>query len=343
VPDEASLAGATKLAGLVDELSQDDLVIALISGGASALLVGLPDGVSLDDKKSVTKALLSCGAPISEINTVRKHISTIKGGRLAQLAAPAHVVTFAVSDIPGDDIAAIGSGPTVSDNTAPRDALGILNRYAIVIPDAIARCLELAQTEVGEMERAAGRSEAHLVVKPSDSLAAAAAQAEAAGYRVINLGDDLEGEASELGAAHARLALELQAKGERACLLSGGETTVTLKAMGRGGRNTEYLLGLAFGLTGQPGIAALAADTDGVDGSEDNAGALIFPSTIARADAKGLDPAASLATNDSYGFFEAIKDLLITGPTLTNVNDFRVILIDPLESVVADNDHGGQA
>lgn len=343
VPDEASVAGAARLSSLVYDLGSDDLVIALISGGASALLAGLPDGVVLDDKKAVTKALLSCGATISEINTVRKHISTIKGGRLARLAAPAHVVTFAVSDIPGDDIAAIGSGPTVFDRTTPSDALAILKRYGITFPVSIERCLEVVLTETRAIGGEPARNEAHLVVKPADSLAAAAARAEASGYQVINLGDDLEGEASELGAAHARLALELQAKGERACLLSGGETTVTLKAKGRGGRNTEYLLALALGLAGQPGISALAADTDGIDGSENNAGALIFPSTIARAAALGQDPSASLATNNSYGFFAAIGDLLITGPTLTNVNDFRAILVEPLEGTAADNDHGGQA
>lgn len=336
VPDQASVAGAEKLTSLVSGLGHDDLVIALISGGASALLVGLPEGVALAEKQELTRALLGCGASITEINTVRKHISTIKGGRLARRAAPARVVTFAVSDIPGDDITAIGSGPTVPDHTTAGEALAILRRYAIAVPASIIRHLAGAEAATGTGP--AMRTEAHLVVKPADSLAAAAVVAEAAGYRVINLGDDLEGEASELGAAHAALALEELAQGQRVCILSGGETTVTLRGKGgRGGRNTEYLLGLALGLGGLAGIAALAADTDGIDGSEDNAGALAFASTLERARAAGADARASLAANDAYDFFAATGDLLVTGPTQTNVNDFRAILIDPIGSAGTSN------
>ncbi len=337
VPDQASVAGAEKLMALVSGLSADDLVIALISGGASALLVGLPKGVTLAEKQELTRALLGCGASITEINTVRKHISTIKGGRLARQAAPAKVVTFAVSDIPGDDITAIGSGPTVPDRTSAADAQAILERYGIAVPQSIADHLAAAAADPSADLTAADGNSAHLVVKPADSLAAAARVVSAAGYQVINLGDDLEGEASDLGRAHARLALELLEKGQRACILSGGETTVTLRGKGRGGRNTEYLLGLAAGLGGRPGVTALAADTDGIDGSEDNAGALVFPSTLTRAAEAGVEPAQSLATNDAYGFFEAIGDLLITGPTQTNVNDFRAILIDPIGSAGTSN------
>ena len=338
VPDEASVAGATALMRLVSGLGRDDLVIALISGGASALLVGLPEGVSLAEKQELTRALLGCGASIAEINTVRKHISAIKGGRLARQACPARVVTFAVSDIPGDDIAAIGSGPTVPDSTTPAQAKAILARYGLAVPASIERHLNGTETPsaVSECGAEAGNA-AHLVVRPADSLDAAARLAQQAGYRVVNLGDALEGEASELGAAHARLARELVAGGEPVCILSGGETTVTLLARGRGGRNSEYALGLALGLAGQAGIAALAADTDGIDGSEDNAGALVFPSTLTRAAGAGIDPAARLAGNDTYGFFKGIGDLLITGPTMTNVNDFRAILIDPARGAATSN------
>lgn len=328
VPDESSVAAARKMAELVTGLSEDDLVIALISGGASALLVGLPDGVTLEDKQALTKTLLASGASISEMNTVRKHVSTVKGGRLAHRVGPARLVTFAVSDIPGDDIGAIGSGPTIPDSSTAGQARAILEKYAIAIPPAIDRHLQgdsLGQTD----EDALGMRSAHLVVKPADSLSAAAEAARASGYEPISLGDDLEGEARELGAEHARLALQLQSEGRRACLLSGGETTVTLKGQGRGGRNSEYLLGLALELNGRPGISALAADTDGVDGSEDNAGAFVFASTLLRAEKLGINAANRLKDNDSYSFFSVLGDLLITGPTYTNVNDFRAILIDP--------------
>lgn len=326
---------------LVSGLGNDDLVIALISGGASALLVGLPEGVTLEDKQAVTRALLSCGATIAEINTVRKQISTIKGGGLAKLAGPARMVTLAVSDIPRDDIAAIGSGPTIVDAAGPAEARAILAHHAIALPSAIERYLAspvpMASTQ---SKLAGGRFEAHLVVRPADALAAAARATSDAGFEPIVLGDDLEGEARELGAEHARQALRLLREGRKACLISGGETTVTLRGeergRGRGGRNCEYLLGLLVALDGQPGIAALAADTDGIDGSEDNAGALVFASSLARAAMRAVDPQDCLARNDSHGFFAAIGDLLVTGPTYTNVNDFRALLIDPASCASAD-------
>jgi len=328
VPDRASVEAARRMVELVSGLHADDLVIALISGGASALLVGLPEGVQLEDKQALTRQLLACGAPISDINVVRKAISTIKGGKLARLAAPARVVTFAVSDIPGDDIGAVGSGPTIEEDASPNEALNILHRYAIAIPPAIERYLLATRPPDSVPARSSVEGDGHLVVTPAGSLAAAAREAESAGYEAIVLGDALEGEARELGAAHARLALDLQQRHKRACLISGGETTVTLQGKGRGGRNTEYLLGLALALQGQEGITALAGDTDGIDGSEDNAGAMVFPSSLARARQLGVDARQSLDNNDTYSFFKALDDLLVTGPTYTNVNDLRIILVD---------------
>lgn len=330
VPDSHSVEAAARMVDLVSGLTADDLVIALISGGASALLVGLPDGVTLEDKQALTRELLKSGASIEEMNTVRKHISAVKGGKLARLAAPARVVTFAVSDIPGDNIAAIGSGPTIPDGSTAADARAILDKFGIPLPGSITRLLNAAQQgQQGELPEPNPANVAHLVVAPAASLDAAADKALADGYEPIVLGDDLEGEARLLGFAHGEMALSLLREGRRACLLSGGETTVTLRSSGRGGRNSEYMLGLALGLDGQPGIAALAGDTDGVDGSEDNAGAMAFASTLERARAAGLDAGSYLENNDSYSFFEALGDLLVTGPTYTNVNDFRAILIDP--------------
>jgi len=329
VPDESSVAAGRKMGELIEGLGEDDLVIALISGGASALLIGLPDGVTLEDKQALTRQLLASGASIGEINLVRKHVSTVKGGKLARLAGPAPLVTFAVSDIPGDDIAAIGSGPTIADRTTLAEAMAILERHGVAVPTAIVRHFERERANAATVPPERPNDSAHLVVTPAASLQAAAGVARTAGFEPVILGDDLEGEARELGATHAQMALGLMEQGRKCCLLSGGETTVTIAADGRGGPNGEYLLGLVRALDGAPGISAMSADTDGIDGSEDNAGALAFASTLARAAAQGMDPCDSLARNDSYGFFSAVGDLLMTGPTYTNVNDFRAILIDP--------------
>lgn len=329
VPDTHGVAAARKMTELIMGLGEDDLVIALISGGASALLIGLPDGVTLDDKQALTRELLGSGASISEINLVRKHVSTVKGGRLAQLAGPAPVVTFAVSDIPGDDIAAIGSGPTIPDHTTLAEAMAVLQRHDVAIPPAIARHFERERARETATSPERAKDRAHLVVTPAASLQAAADVARAAGFEPIILGDDLEGEARDLGAAHARKALELLKQGRKCCLISGGETTVTITADGRGGPNGEYLLGLICELDGAPGISAISADTDGIDGSEDNAGAFAFASTLSRGAARGVDARDCLTRNNSYGFFEALGDLLKTGATYTNVNDFRAVLIDP--------------
>lgn len=328
VPDQQSVIAGERMVGLLADLTADDQVIALISGGASALMVGLPEGITLADKRAVTNALLASGAPIAEINAVRRQLSTIKGGGLARLAGPARVVTLAISDIPGDALDAIGSGPTIISDRSVSACRAILARYNIVPPSAIARYLARnSSADSGQDWRP--RDLAHVVVRPRDCLAAAARVAQAAGFTPIVLGDDLQGEARELGAKHAQLARQIYCEGRRACLISGGETTVTVRAQGRGGRNGEYLLGALVELAGQPGIAALAADTDGIDGSEDNAGAVVFGSSIRRAEALGMDARASLAANDSYTFFAAVGDLIMTGPTRTNVNDFRAIVIDP--------------
>lgn len=333
VPDESSVAAGEHMRALVRGLGEDDLVLALISGGASSLMVGLPDGVSLADKQAVTRALLASGAPIREINMVRQQLSTVKGGGLAQLAGPARIVTLAVSDIPGDAIGSIGSGPTIVNAGKRVDALEILARYGIMSAPAIERHLASAGKAVPRAVAADRlQDSAFVVVRPADSLAAAASVAIVSGYLPMILGDDLEGEARDLGAAHARLALQLQRKGKPVCLISGGETTVTVRGKGRGGRNGEYVLGALLELGGQPGIAVVAADTDGIDGSEANAGAMGFPSSMARAAALRLDAAHSLAENDSYGFCASLGDLLLTGPTYTNVNDFRAILIEPLQA-----------
>lgn len=328
VPDMNSVAAGERILAQLTALTANDQVIALISGGASALMVGMPQGVGLADKQSVTMALLASGAPIDEINLVRKQLSTIKGGGLARRAGPARVFTLAVSDIPGDALAAIGSGPTILDDCFPTQAGAILAKYRIVPPPAVGRYLSrINSTECAQVSRVS--DQAHVVVRPADALAAAARVALNAGFAPLVLGDDLQGEARELGAFHARLALRLLDDGRRACVISGGETTVTVRARGRGGRNAEYVLGAVTELNGQSGIATLAADTDGIDGSEDNAGAMGFASSITRAAAKGVDSRLSLECNDSYGFFAATGDLLVTGPTSTNVNDLRAILIDP--------------
>ena len=330
LPDEQSVEAARYIAKRVEALGKGDELLALISGGGSALLTLPVDGVSLAEKKSLTRELLLCGASISQINCVRKHLSQIKGGRLAMVAHPAKVVTLAFSDIPGDDPALIASGPTVADRTKLADARRVLELHKIAVPDNIAKALTDPANEtpspnspglVGALTKVVARG--RMALEAAGSLAAAA------GYTPVYLGDDLEGDATELGIVHAALALHHAQIGGRWALLSGGETTVHVRnAEGRGGRNTEYLLSLAFALNGARGISAIACDTDGIDGTEGNAGGMIDPTTLARAKKRGLSPSEALHRNVTYDFFEQLGDLVVTGPTRTNVNDFRVILVD---------------
>lgn len=333
VPDAAGEAAAARILALVGGLTVNDRVLALISGGGSALLAAPAAGVTLLQKRALTSALLRSGASIGEINGVRKQLSAIKGGRLALAAWPAPVLTLAISDVPGDDPAVIASGPTVGDPGDGAAALAILERYGIPLDPALRARLaagELATPKPDDPRLA--RSRFVLLASPRQMLEAAAAEARRCGVTPLILGDAIEGEAREVARVHAGIALACSRHGfpaGRPCvLLSGGETTVTLRGEGgRGGRNSEFLLGLALALDGAPGIAALAADSDGIDGSEDNAGAFVDPQTPARARALGLDGRAALAANDAWGYFAALGDLLVTGPTLTNVNDFRAILV----------------
>ena len=312
---------------LVSGLTQDDLVLALMSGGGSALFALPQPGLTLGDKQSITRALLKCGAPISEINCVRKHLSAVKGGRLALAAFPAEVSCLVISDVPGDDPAVVASGPMSPDPTTRAEAAAILAKYAIDVSPAVRRVLDNPDSESPKPGHAAfARVRSTIIAAAKDSLAAAARAAQVAGYETLVLGDAIEGEAREVAHAHARLAREIS---KPCAILSGGETTVTVKGVGRGGRNAEYALALALALQGAPGIHAIACDTDGIDGTEDNAGALVLPDTLARAQASDLDADAMLANNDAYTFFARLGDLVTTGPTLTNVNDFRAILISP--------------
>ena len=328
VPDQRGRAAAGRILELVSSLGADDLALVLMSGGASALLVQPAPGLDLEDKQAVNRALLTSGAPIHEMNCVRKHLSAIKGGRLAQAAAPAWVVALAISDVPGDDPAVIGSGPTVGDPSTVAEARAILEKYGIEVPPAVAAHLAGVAAETPKPGDASlAGTETRVIATPMRSLEAAAGRARAAGYEVEILGDSLEGEARTLAAEHAALARDRLASGRRVALLSGGETTVTVRGRGRGGRNAEYMAGLALALDGAAEISAIACDTDGIDGTEDNAGALADPTTLARARAAGLDPAALLAANDAYSLFQALGDLVISGPTLTNVNDFRAVLV----------------
>ena len=327
VPDEAAVAAADRALSLASGLGADDLMVCLASGGGSALLAKPAPGVRLEEKQSLTRSLLACGAAIDEINCVRKHLSAIKGGRLAAAAALARVATLAISDVPGDDPAIIASGPTVADPTTGADARAILARYGIEAGPSIAAALA---GPAGETPKTLSNARFQIVARARDALAAAARAAEREGIAATVLGDDLAGEAAELGATHARLAVEIaETSSEPVALLSGGETAVTLPrpGFGRGGRNTEYLLALAAGLDSAPGIWAIACDTDGIDGTEDSAGAILAPDSLARAAAEGIDARAALAAHDSYGFFGSLGDLVVTGPTRTNVNDFRAILI----------------
>ncbi len=333
VPDAAGLQAAQRIATLVQGLSADDLVLCLISGGGSALLTLPADGVSLDDKRAINRALLHSGAAIDEMNCVRKHLSAIKGGRLAAMCHPARVVTLLISDVPGDAPEVIASGPTVADTSTCADALAILRRYAIAVPEAVQQGLERGVFETPKPgdPRFNGHT-VHLIATPQQSLEAAAAMARSAGIEAHILSDEIEGESREVGRVHAALARAVARRGSpfaRPCvILSGGETTVTVTSKGgRGGRATEFLLGCAIALQGQPGVHVLAADTDGIDGVEDNAGAIVTPDTLARAEALKLKPQDSLDRHDAYPFFAALGDLVVTGPTHTNVNDFRALLI----------------
>lgn len=334
VPDERGLAATKRMLDLVFGLGEGDFVLALISGGASALLVQPAGRITLAEKKAINSALLSSGAPIDEMNKVRKHLSKVKGGQLAAASYPASMLALMISDVPGDDPAFIGSGPTVGDNTSVEEAASILKRLEIDLPQSVRDVL--ASGGGGVLPPGAerlSRVENHVIAAPSQSLEAAAELARAAGAEPRILGDAIEGEAREVARKQARLALDVRAgmkSGDRpVLLLSGGECTVTRRGDGIGGPNAEFALALAIALDGAAGISAIACDTDGVDGAADVAGAIASPATLARAKAKGVDPADYLARNDAHTFFAALGDQVVTGPTLTNVNDFRAILIEP--------------
>ena len=338
VPDAAGLAAAQRMLTLTHGLTQDDLVLCLISGGGSALLTLPAEGLTLADKQRINQALLGSGANIAEMNCVRKHLSRIKGGRLAQACAPARVVTLAISDVPGDDPSIIASGPTVPDATSCADALSILKRYNIAVPGPVADLLISGGLETPKPgDPAFAGHELHMIATPQQSLEAAANAARAAGLAAYILSDEMEGESREVGRVHAALARAVARKGQpfqRPCvILSGGETTVTLRPQapgvprGRGGRAGEFCLGLAQALQGQASVYALAADTDGIDGVEDNAGAWVEPATLSRALAAGMKIDAYLDRNDAYAYFAGLGDLVTTGPTFTNVNDFRALLV----------------
>jgi hydroxypyruvate reductase len=337
VPDAAGLAAAERILALTQGLTADDLVLCLISGGGSALLTLPADGLTLDDKQRINRDLLNSGAGIGEMNCVRKHLSRIKGGRLAAACAPAQVVTLTISDVPGDDPSVIASGPTVPDVTTCADAWAILQRYNIEVPAAVQAALKAGALETPKPSPAWDKQPVHLIATPQQSLDAAAELARAAGLNAYVLSDELEGESREVGKVHAALArAAARGKGpfQKPCvILSGGETTVTIRKevpgtpKGRGGRAGEFCLGLAMALQAQAGVWAIAADTDGIDGIEDNAGARVSPDTLARAEAAGVKAADCLDRNDAYGFFEAVGDLVVTGPTHTNVNDFRAMLV----------------
>lgn len=333
VPDAAGRAAAGRILERVQGLSCDDLVLVLISGGGSALLTLPGPGLTLEDKQATVRALLKSGAAIGEMNTVRKHLSAIKGGRLGLAAAPARLVTLAMSDVPGDDISVIASGPTVPDATSFADARAVLAKYGIVAPEPVRRCLAEAAEETPKPgDPRLAHASAVLVARPQDSLLAAARAAWSAGVTPLILGDALEGEAREVGRVMAGIALSVRRHGRPlpppAVLLSGGETTVTVAGNGRGGRNLELLLSLAITLDGAEGIHALAADTDGIDGTEEVAGAVLGPKSLAGARAEGLDPKDRLRDNDAWSIFAAAGSLIRTGPTRTNVNDFRAIFVD---------------
>lgn len=332
VPDAAGLSAARRILAAVKGLTADDSVLCLISGGGSALLALPIDGLTLEDKQAVNKALLKSGATISEMNVVRRHLSAIKGGRLAAACHPAKVVTLLISDVPGDMPMDIASGPTVADSTTCAEALAILKRYAIDVPSQVIDVLQSGRGETVKPgdPRLAG-ADTRMIATPQLALESAARVAREAGVTPVVLGDSIEGEARDVGKVMAGIALEVARHGQPlmppCVLLSGGETTVTVRGNGRGGRNVEFLLSLGIALDGRPGIHAIAGDTDGVDGMEEIAGAYLAPDTLDRAWAKGIRPRDALDGNDGHGFFEALGDAVVTGPTLTNVNDFRAILV----------------
>lgn len=332
VPDVQGLAAARRIRGMVSGLSRDDLVVCLLSGGGSALLVDPAPGVSLDDKQAVTRALLRSGAAIGEINCVRKHLSRIKGGRLALAAAPARVVTLAISDVPGDDPSLIASGPTAPDPSTRQQAMDVLQLYGIATPRSVLDWLANEESETPK-SFADGASTIRIVATPAMAIQAAAAEARSAGWQVLYLGAEIAGESRAAARHHAAVVRSMSARrsaGAAPCVvLSGGETTVKVNGKGRGGRNSEFLLALALELQGVAGVHAISADTDGVDGSEDNAGAMLRPTMIEEAERLGVSASALLSANDSYGFFHAMNGLVFTGPTRTNVNDFRAIAISP--------------
>ena len=334
VPDDAGCAAAERILASVRGLGAEDLVICLISGGGSALLTLPAPGITLADKQAVNRALLKSGANIAEMNCVRKHLSAIKGGRLAAAAHPARVVSMLISDVPGDDPAVIASGPTVADATSFGDARAVLAKYAIEVPVSVRAHLERGSDETPKPgDPRLQRAQIVMVSRPQDALMAAAEVARFAGVQPLILGDSIEGEAREVAKVMAAIAQQVVRHGQPQAapcvLLSGGETTVSVRGRGRGGRNAEFLLALGVALGGAAGIWALAGDTDGIDGTEDNAGCILTPDSIARAEARGIDAKALLQDNDGYSFFAALDALVRTGPTLTNVNDFRAILVLP--------------
>jgi glycerate 2-kinase len=333
VPDEAGLNAARRMMAFVSDLRKDDIVLCLISGGGSALMPLPIDGLTLEHKQAVNRALLACGANISEMNCVRRHLSAIKGGRLAAACHPARVITLLMSDVPGDHMVDIASGPTVPDPTTCADALAIVDRYRIDLPVEVREVLSSGRGEsVKPGDARLARNEVKMIATPQMALEAAARVAEQAGYRAHILGDSIEGEARDVGKVLAAMALQVAQRDQPftapCVLLSGGETTVTVRGKGRGGRNVECLLSLAATLGGHARIHALMGDTDGVDGMEDIAGAMLYPDTLARAWDKNMPALQYLENNDGHSFFSALGDSVITGPTLTNVNDFRAILID---------------
>ncbi|KQX16163.1 hydroxypyruvate reductase [Ensifer sp. Root423] len=332
LPDENGLLASKRLLAEVGGLTADDLVVALVCGGGSALLPSPPPGLTLEDEIAVNRALLASGAPISAMNAVRKHVSMIKGGRLAAAAYPAKVVSLIVSDIPGDDPALVASGPTLADASTREDALTLIERYCLNLPAKVMAWINSPESAAPSPDDPRfARNEVRLIASASVSLEAAAAEARAAGIDAIILSDAIEGEARDVGGVHAAIAREVVGRGrpftKPVVVLSGGETTVTIRGKGKGGRNSEFLLALALGIDGAKGVSALAADTDGIDGSEDNAGAFADDTTIARLAAQRLDAAAFLQKNDSWSAFDALGDLFKPGPTGTNVNDFRAILV----------------
>lgn len=331
VPDSAGAQASQRMLDLLAGAEEGDFVLSLISGGASALLVAPVGGVTLSEKRAVNTALLASGAPIDRMNTVRKHLSRVKGGQLAAAAHPARMLSLMISDVPGDDPAFIGSGPTVGDASTPAEALAVLDHWSVAVSPAVRAALVAGSGVVPPGDRRLSRVENRVIAAPAQSLAAAAAMARAEGVEVRILGDRVEGEARDMARDHAALALRLAAEhpagGPPLLLLSGGELTVTKRGDGIGGPNAEYALALALALQGAAGVHAIACDTDGIDGAAEVAGAIIGPDTLPRATAVGLDAAASLARNDAHSFFAALGDQVVTGPTLTNVNDFRAILI----------------